>query len=33
MFVFNRSIVASLAALAVSALFVLLDTLSKVGAP
>jgi hypothetical protein len=33
MFVFNRSIVASLAALAVSALFVLIDALSKVGTP
>ena len=33
MFIFSRSIFVPLAALAVSALFVLLDTLSKVGAP
>lgn len=33
MFIFNRSILASLAALAVSALFVLLDALLRVGTP
>jgi hypothetical protein len=33
MFVFNRSIFAPLAALAVSALFVMLDALLRVGTP
>jgi len=33
MFVFNRSIFAPLAALAVSGLFVMLDALLKVGTP